>query len=322
MLAEFADNPFIAGVLETRMYRKAVSTYGEKWLTNVEADGKVYPNFNISRAETGRMSSNNPNIQQIPQRKLPVYRTLFVPSKGGIMTVQDVSQQEPSILAFMTKDPELVSAIKNKEDLHLKVAQAIFNDPKMKKEDSRRAVGKMINLGTSYGLSAYGLSAKINVPLEEAEKFLQAYFRRFSGVHSWITQQRAFAYRNGFVSTPYGRKIHVNLYSMQWENNSINAPIQGGAADFTKMWIHNYWRNCMSAGIPYALCAPVHDELVMDVQRAVFKENLKASNDAFQETAEKIYPGIPMRVDTEQGKSWACKSISTEFVDMEEGEDE
>lgn len=313
-LLNYADRPDVQAILETRMYRKAVSTYGTKWLENhVELDGRVYSSLHITGAETGRMSSSSPNLQNIPARKLPVFRTFFIPSPNSVMVVDDVSQQEPCILASESEDPTLIAAIKAGEDLHQAVADAIHMD---------RSIGKAINLGIGYGLSPHGLSDRVGITEEEATTIITNYFTRFSGVFNWIQKQRSFARNNGYVKTSStGRRIYVNPYDNQWQNNAINAPIQGGAADFTKVWVRNYWERCRDLNIPYCLCMIVHDEIVMDVPKEYLKKNKEAVNDAFYETSGSLFPKVPFRFEMEQGKSWACKQFDEEAYDDEDEEE-
>jgi DNA polymerase-1 len=318
-LEAYKDYAIIDGVLKTRMYRKATSTYGLKWLEKyVEDDGKVYSSWHITGAETGRMSSSNPNGQNIPARKLPIFRTFFTASPGNRFIVDDVSQQEPCILAYESKDKVLTNAIMQGEDLHLAVAREIFNDPSMPKSDDRRAVGKTINLGTAYGLSAIGCAKKLNIELEQAEKFLQQYFARFTGVFTWIAGTRANAYQTGFVKTASGRRIFLNTYNNQWQNNAINSPIQGGAADFTKMWVRKYWEKCNEYGVPYSLCLIVHDELGLDVPKEAVKETNRIRKEAFTETAETLFPGIPFKSESVMGANWGVKQTHEEDEDESE----
>lgn len=318
-LNEFKDIEFVAKILEARMYRKAVSTYGLKWIERyVESDGKVYASYHINGAETGRFSCSDPNMMQIPARRMPQYRTLFIASPNSYILVSDISQQEPRILAHESKDKHLLDAFNQKEDLHLYVARSIFNDQKMTKDDPRRFVGKTINLGTSYGLTEYGLSRRLGISEDEAGGFLRQYFARFSGVFSWIALQRQAAFEQEYVKTVSGRRVWLNLYDRQWENNAINAPIQGGAADFTKMWIRNYWKNCNDRGLPYVLVANVHDELVLDVPASIYKQEKSALLDAFNETAEFLFPDIPFVEDTERGHTWACKQMPEDVNDEDE----
>jgi DNA polymerase I-like protein with 3'-5' exonuclease and polymerase domains len=320
-LMEFADREFIAKVIEARMYRKAVSTYGTKWLEdNVESDGKVYADYHITGASTtGRLSCSNPNMQNIPQRKLPKYRQMFIASDGNVIRVSDIAQQEPCILAWHTQDGRLLAAIRNKEDLHLAVAREIYNDPTLTKENKeQRAVGKMINLGTSYGLTEFGLATKLNISQEQAQTFLHSYFRKFSGVFGWIQMQRQTGFRQGYIKTALGRKSWLNPYDSSWENNAINSPIQGGAADFGKIWTRKVWEKSNRAGVPFTLAALVHDESVDDLPRECLKASNRIQQESFDETAEFLYRGVPFSFETEVGRSWACKSIAAEMIDLEE----
>jgi DNA polymerase I-like protein with 3'-5' exonuclease and polymerase domains len=318
-LMAFIDHPFIQKVIEARMYRKAVSTYGTKWLEdNVEDDGKVYADYHITGASTtGRLSCSNPNMQNIPQRKLPKYRSMFVASEGNVIRVSDIAQQEPCILAYHTQDRKLLDAIRNREDLHLAVAREIFNDPSLTKADSeKRAVGKMINLGTSYGLTEFGLATKLGISEEQARVFLNSYFRKFSGVHGWIQQQRQNGFRNGYVTTALGRRSWLNPYDQAWQNNAINSPIQGGAADFGKIWTRKIWEQSNRQGVPFTLVALVHDEDVDDVPRECIKESNRIQKETFLETAETLYRNVPFSYESEYGVSWGAKSIATEMVDI------
>lgn len=318
-LQEFKNVPFIAKVLEARTYRKAVSTYGESWLSkSVDIDGRVYSSYHITGTETGRMSSSDPNMQQIPARVLPQYRAMFVASPKSVILVSDVSQQEPRILAHESKDRALLEAFRNKEDIYLTVARAIFNDPKIGKEDDRRKIAKNITLGTSYGLTEFGLATRLNITEDEAANFLKQYFARFSGVHSWMTLQHNFGLQNEYVKTTLGRRIYLNIYQSQWMNNSINAPIQGGAADFTKIWIRKIWEKCREAKIPFFVVEIVHDEVVQDVAKELVKQAKQIVSAAFEETAARLYPTIPFAFETEMGRSWACKSMPEEAILEEE----
>lgn len=314
-LKAYAEYDIIQNILMARRYRKAVSTYGTKWLEeHVEADGKVYPSWHITGASmTGRMSSSNPNGQNIPARKLPIYRTFFVPSPGHVMSIEDVTQQEPCILAHESRDPVLLEAVRRGEDLHQAIADAIHQP---------RAIGKAINLGIGYGLTPQGLAARVEgIDEQEADRIVTAYFSRFRGVFSWIASNRSFAHANGYVTTVSGRRSYINPYDNQWQNNAINSPIQGGAADFTKMWVRNYWEECQS-GLPYSLCLIIHDEGVKDIPKEVLRETNAASDGAFKRTAETLFPDVPFRFGRELGRSWAAKNSVEEAYHDEEEDDE
>lgn len=299
-LLEYADIPLVASILDARTYRKAASTYGIKWLEKyVEEDDLVYPSWNITGAETGRRSCSNPNLQNIPARKMPQYREMFI-SKHYRMIVDDVSAQEPRITAYHSQDEALIAALVAGEDVHQTVADAIGRD---------RKTGKMINLATSYGMTTQGLAKKLNIPESEAEGLLSAYFMRFRGVFSFISSQRAKAWKTGFVTTVSGRPIYINPYDSQWENNAVNAPIQGGAADFTKMWERLTWEGCKAEGIPYSVWGVVHDELDLDPPKEYYKDTKAVVRDAFHQTAKRLFDGVPFLDDMKTGKTWACKEL-------------
>ncbi len=319
ILEEHLDNPLVNKIIETRLYRDAVSKYGHKWIEeHVEKDGKVYSSWHITGAETGRMSSSDPNLQNIPQRKLPIYRTRFIPSPGNVMMVADVNQQEPRITAYMTKDEEYSNIFKKGGDSHLEVARTLFHEPKMKKDDPRRKnEGKMVNLGTSYGLSEYGLANKLHISEEEARKFLNAYFTRFRDVLLWTNNQRQFAAKHGYVVTASGRRVYINPYTYQWRNNAINAPIQGGAADFMKLWAVLFREQCQIHKIDFPLVALVHDEMVLDVPKEKVKTVKKLLEESMSVAAEQLFPGMPFKIDIEIGKSWGVKQIAEEAIEDE-----
>lgn len=325
ILAEFADRPMVAKILEARLYRDAASKYGMKWLENVESDGKVYSDYKITGALTGRMASANPNMQNIPQRKLPEYRERFLASPGHIMGIWDVSQQEPSITAYHSQDRRLLDALRSGESTHLAVAKAIFDNPDLSKKTHKAEydLGKAINLGLTYGLTEYGLSARTGLTLEEAGVHIRKYFMKFSGVHSYIQTQRQKAFRDGYVTTALGRRSYINPYDRKWENNSINSPIQGGAADFTKIWGRKVWEGTRAADLPQTMVAFVHDETVYDTPKQIAKKMQPIIQDAFDETAEFLYKNIPFTVDFEYGTTWAAKSIESERITLDtEGDNE
>jgi DNA polymerase I-like protein with 3'-5' exonuclease and polymerase domains len=268
-------------------------------------------------------NSSEPNMQNIPARTLPVFRTKFIPSSSkNVIMVSDVSQQEPRILAYESQDEVLISAIINKEDLHLTVAKSIFGDfgKDDKDYDHKRSVGKTINLGTAYGLSEFGLADKLGIPVEKASEFLRQYFTRFRGVFAWISKKRSEARQNGYVTTAVGRRIYINPYNGQHaDNNAINSPIQGGAADFTKMWLRKIWELCRKKKIKFPVVAIVHDEIVCDIPKAIrkkFEEEVLMK--AFHDTAKTLYRGIPFEAETVSGYSWGVKQNKNEVYEDEE----
>jgi len=299
----------IEKILEARMYEKAASTYGKFWIEqHVEEGNLVYPNYLITQAETGRMACRSPNLQNIPARRMPQFREQFITSyPGGTMLVVDVAQQEPRVLAYSSKDQELIKAILSREDLHLSVARTIFNEPTMTKDDPRRFIGKTINLGTSYGLTAIGLAKRIKVTEDEAQKFLNQYFNRFRAVADWTHRQHSMGQRLGYVVTPIGRRVWINPYSKQWQNNAINAPIQGGAADMTKYALAFIHKETKRLGLPYGVCLLVHDELVCDLPKGTIRAYKEVQKEAWSAAGKIMIPGIPVEVEMYTGPNWGAK---------------
>ena len=304
LLAELIDNGkteqavFLQKILDARMYKKAASTYGKKWVENwVHEGGLVYPGWRITGTETGRMACREPNIQNIPARRLPQFRSLFISKyKRGRLMVSDVSQQEVRINAFFSKDKGLLEAFERDEDIHQWVADAL---------DVDRRKGKDLNLGMSYGMTEHGLAKRTGQTKKEAKIMLSKYFRRFRGVRAYINQKRAEALRYEKVHTATGRPIWMNTYQSQWENNAINSPIQGTAADHTKLALvlmREYSKSKFSATMA------IHDEIVNDLQPGEAKEQKAIALAAWVDAGERIVKGVPMKVDIKTGRDWGvCK---------------
>ena len=306
ILEEYEGNEYIDKILEARMYRTAVSKYGRKWIEKfVEEGDLVYADWKPTTAETGRMSASNPPLQGIPAKKLPIYRTFFTPN-NDIMFAPDISQQEPRILGYLSKDAGLLKAFVDNESIHVYVAREIYDDPTLEKgEDVRYKYGKAISLGIGYGLTAEGIARKTGLSVDESTKLRMKYFKRFPDVENYMLRMRTLALRREYVETVAGRRVWLNMHNYQWENNAINSPIQGSAVDFTKTWGIGIWRACKKEGIPFPICMFVHDEIVMDVKQEYF-EGIKRINAAAIAKAAEMFPGIPFTFDENFGDNWAC----------------
>jgi DNA polymerase I-like protein with 3'-5' exonuclease and polymerase domains len=251
---------------------------------------------------------SSPNLLNIPARKIPEYRGLFISDRGKLL-ISDISAQEPACLAYLSRDQNLINIFKEGRDVHLEVARAIYNDPTLtkQKDSDKRAVGKIINLGTSYGMSAKGISEEVGISIEESEKFLYNYFRTFPMVQLYIDGQRNKAYSMGFVYTVVGRRVWINPYSDQWSRNAINAPIQGSAAEFTKKWLIKFRGACHSNGLKFPVCNVVYDELVCDIEANLEDRYKVLQDETFADISEELFPGVPIKVETISGNNWGCK---------------
>lgn len=303
LLAELggrAGSELLTNILDARRYRKASNTYGhlfpERW---ADENGNIHPSWRIVGTETGRMACRDPNLMNIPSRKLPIFRTMFTSKydRGRIM-VSDVSQQEPRCLAYFSRDKKLLEAFENKISVHKLVADEVNVDYDL---------GKAINLGLSYGLSEYGLARNANISKAKARTYLRDYFFKFRGVKAYMARARADGYRNGVVYSATGRPIWLNLYSKQWQNNAPNSPIQATAADHTKLAEVLFHQACLSNNIPYTIIMSVHDELVLDIEPETTKTYRPLIKTAWLEAGEQVIPGIPMEIDIKTGDSWGVK---------------
>lgn len=297
-------HPLVDKILEFRSAQKLATTYGENFEDYLEEDGRIHAAFSVTRALTGRSASSSPNLQNIPSRF--EFRDCFEAPLGGAIIKADYAAQEPRILAYLSRDKELMNCFEKGENVHLTVARAIFNNPTMKLDKStlEYKIGKGINLGSSYGLTPYGLSAHLDIPLEEAEQYMSAYFARFSGVQSWIARTRAEGAKAGYVRTPAGRRIWLNPYSRHSENVAINGPNQGGAADMTKRALILIYEKTGKDNYP--IVAVVHDEIDAE---ATIKNAGKIAKmvEACMLTAHREIVGdiVPGEIDITIAKSWA-----------------
>ena len=290
----------LTDILDARRYRKASNTYGHLWPERWADDsGLVRPSWRVVGTETGRMACRDPNLMNIPSRKLPIFRTMFTSKyeRGRIM-VSDVSQQEPRCLAYFSRDKKLIEAFEKKISVHKLVADAL---------DCDYDLGKAINLGLSYGLSEYGLARNAKISKAKARTYLRDYFFNFRGVKAYMAKVRAEGYRNGVVYSATGRPIWLNLYSKQWQNNAPNSPIQATAADHTKLAKVIFHRRCLSEGIDYPLTMSIHDELVLDIRPDTTRTYRPLIKEAWIEAGEQVIPGIPMAVEIKPGDNWGVK---------------
>ena len=318
VLAEYAGVPEVDKIREARMYRTAVSKFGDTWLEKfADANGIVKAGFNVSAALTGRMSSSNPNLMQIPSKKMPIYRTFFLPI-NGTMIVADISQQEPRFTAVLSGDKNLTSIFANSEDIHSGVTKLLFSLDELDKKDPRRKVGKEVGLGLVYGLSAEGLLGRLkevapeitDLTVEKCQGFLDSYFHKFPSVKKMIDRLVKEGHRNEYVRSIYGRKIHINIHSNGWERGCVNYPHQSSGADMLKAWSVELLRLTREKDIPFGLTMQIHDEIVLDVPTDMVEIYLELIDKAFHTAVELVVPDspVPFVYEVGIGSSWACKT--------------
>lgn len=307
-----ADHPIVQKILDYREIQKLKSTYIDA-LPNLisKRDGRVHTSYNQTIAATGRLSSTNPNLQNIPIRtaKGREIRKAFVPrDHDHILMAADYSQIELRIMAAFAKDESMIEAFKNGRDIHATTASKIFSTPIDKVDSDMRRKAKTANFGIIYGISAFGLSQRLSIPRKEAADIIDAYFAEFPGVKKYMDDVINKAREVEYVETILGRKrflrdINSRNATMRGfaERNAINAPIQGSAADMIKVamiQIHNWLKKEKLAS---RMILQVHDELVFDVHKSE-KEIMEKQVPEIMKNALKI--DVPMEVETGFGANW------------------
>ncbi|MCS6932304.1 MAG: DNA polymerase I [Acetobacteraceae bacterium] len=298
-------------VLDWRQLQKLVSTYVEGLSKAIAADGRVHTDYTMAVASTGRLSSTEPNLQNIPVRtpEGQRIREAFLPDPGHVLMSADYSQIELRLLAHVAEVPTLREAFARGEDIHARTASEIFGIPpdKVDKEARRRA--KTINFGIIYGMSAFGLASRLSIPAGEAKAIIDAYFRQYPGIRAEMERLKEEARSQGFVRTPFGRRIWIpgiDSKNMAERGNAeraaINAPFQGGAAEIIKRAMVRMPRALRQAGLSARMLLQVHDELVFEVPEAEREATAALVRQVMESVATLR---VPLKVDVGFGATWA-----------------
>ena len=312
VLEELAlDYPLPKLILEHRQFSKLKSTYTDKLpeLVNPKT-GRVHTSFNQTGAATGRLSSTDPNVQNIPIRTEEgrKIRQAFIAPKGHVLMAADYSQIELRIMAHLSNDPGLTTAFKNGQDVHRATAAEIFEVAPEEVSSEMRRRAKAINFGLIYGMSAFGLARQIDVGREEAQHYMNRYFARYPGVEQYMNEIRETARQNGYVETLFGRRLYLPEIKASnqarrkgAERVAINAPMQGTAADIVKraMIAVDDW--LMKENVPARMLLQVHDELVLEVEQGAVdsvRDKLRGLMSGAAELA------VPLVVDVGTGANW------------------
>jgi len=305
-------HPVIQKILDYRSLTKLLSTYVEALPKMINEDtGKVHSSFNQAVAATGRLSSNNPNMQNIPIREERgrEIRKSFIPfSDEYVLFSADYSQIELRLMAHMSGDPDMIDAFRNNEDIHQSTASKIFNVPLQDVTREMRGSAKTANFGIIYGISAFGLSQRLNIGRKEAKELIDGYFGSFPGVKEYIERSIHNAREKGYVETIMGRKRHLKDINSRnavvrgfAERNAINAPIQGSAADIIKVAMIRINKKLSEQNLQSKMILQVHDELVFDVYKPEFD---KVRDIAENEMINAIELDVPLTIDYGSGNNW------------------
>lgn len=308
-------HPIIPLISEYRELAKLKSTYIDSLppLINKET-GKIHTSFNQMVTATGRLSSTNPNLQNIPIRTEEgrEIRKAFIPSRDDMLLLAvDYSQIELRVFAHLSGDERLKEAFKSGRDIHTETASEIFEVEAEKVSPNLRRHAKVINFGLAYGMSAYGLSQDLDIPVEEAQDYIDKYFERFSGVKKYMDQTVEDVKEKGYAETLYGRKRYIpeinssNYHRRSFaERSAINTPVQGTAADIMKKAMIDVYNALENSELEINMLLQVHDELVFEVAESDLEPAAELVKDKMEAAAEL---DVPLIVDLQTGKNWRDK---------------
>lgn len=304
-------HPIIDKILDQRGLKKLLSTYIDAFPQMVNnKTGKVHTSFNQTVAATGRLSSTNPNLQNIPIRDArgKAMRRVFIADEGSKFVSSDYSQIELRIMAHLSKDVNMIEAFNNNQDIHAATASKIFKVPIEEVTPEMRNKAKTANFGIIYGITAFGLSERLNIPRGEARDLIDEYFTMFPDVKKYMDDSINTAKENGYVETIYGRKRFLSDINSRnaivrgyAERNAINAPIQGSAADIIKVAMIRIYNELKNRNLKTKMILQVHDELNFNVPTDELEE-VKTLIVAEMENAFKL--SIPLKTDIGVGDNW------------------
>ena len=297
-------------VLEYRMYSKLYSNYIVGLINEVMPDGKIHTIYNQTLTRTGRLSSERPNLQNIPIRleEGRKIRKAFIPSNGNIIISSDYSQIELRVFAHMSKASNMIQAFRDDMDIHAKTASDIFHVPINEVTKDMRRSAKAVNFGIIYGISSFGLSEDLGIDLGEAKDFIDNYLNTFPGIRDYMKKTVSDAYQVGYVKTLFNRKRIIDelnnknyLIRQSGERMAMNTPIQGTAADIIKLAMIKLQEKIDSNNLNSKMLVQVHDELVFDV----YNNEVEIMTNIIRDVMENIYHmDVPLKVDIEYGKTW------------------
>ena len=298
-------------ILDWRQLQKLKSTYTDALVETINpATGRVHTSFSQAITSTGRLSSNDPNLQNIPIRTEEgrKIRQAFIADDGFTLMSADYSQIELRLLAHVADIEVLKQAFADGQDIHAITASQVFGVPVEGMDPMIRRQAKAINFGIIYGISGFGLARQLSIPRGEAQRYIDAYFDRYPGIKDYMDRTKQQAHDQGFVMTPFGRKCHmrgINEKNQALRGNAeraaINAPIQGGAADIIKRAMSKLPAALDDAKLGTRMLLQVHDELIFEVPDA----EIEATRDVVKRVMESAATlNVPLEVDIGIGANW------------------
>ena len=304
------DNPIIREILEYRQYAKLKSTYADGLQNEIRKDGRIHSTFNQTITATGRISSTEPNLQNIPVRMElgRLIRKAFVPDPGFIFVDADYSQIELRVLAHMSGDENLIQAYREAQDIHRLTASQVFHVPFDEVTSLQRRNAKAVNFGIVYGISSFGLSQDLSISRSEAAEYIEKYFQTYPKIKEFLDRMVADAKEKGYSETLFGRRRPIpELSSSNFmqrsfgERVAMNAPIQGTAADIIKIAMNRVYNRLKDENLQSRLVLQVHDELLVEAKEeeveqvsAILREEMTSAADL----------SVALEVDMHTGKNW------------------
>lgn len=304
------DHPIVADVLEYRQLSKLKSTYADGLINFIEQDGKIHTTFNQTITATGRLSSTDPNLQNIPIRielgKL--IRKVFLPEEGHLFVDSDYSQIELRVLAHLSDDEKLIAAFKNGQDIHRSTASLVFDTPFDEVTDIQRRNAKAVNFGIVYGISAFGLANDLNIGRKAAQAYIDSYFEKYPKIKAFLDKTVSEAKEKGYIKTMFGRIRPIpelsssNFMQRQFgERVAMNSPIQGTAADIIKIAMIRVHDRLLKENLKSKLILQVHDELLIETAEDEKEYVIELLEEEMHKAADLK---VSMEVGTECGYDW------------------
>ena len=304
------DYPVVAKILEYRQLTKLKSTYADGLANYIQMDGRIHGKFNQTITATGRISSTEPNLQNIPARMElgRLIRKVFVPEEGYVFVDADYSQIELRILAHCSGDEELITAYQEARDIHRMTASQVFHIPFDEVTDLQRRNAKAVNFGIVYGISSFGLSQDLSITKKEAAQYIENYFSTYPGIKKFLDDAVESGKEKGYVTTLFGRRRPIpelasgNFMQRSFgERVAMNSPIQGTAADIMKIAMIRVQKRLSEANLKSRLVLQVHDELLIEAHQSEV-EQVKEILKTEMEQAAKL--SVPLDIDMHTGENW------------------
>ena len=304
------DQPIVRDILEYRQLTKLKSTYADGLAGCIAKDGRIHSKFNQTITATGRISSTEPNLQNIPVRMElgRLIRKVFIPAEDCIFLDADYSQIELRVLAHMSGDEKLIEAYQQAEDIHRLTASQVFHVPIDEVTPQQRRNAKAVNFGIVYGISSFGLSQDLSISTKEAKEYIERYFETYPGIKSYLDGLVEHAKEEGYVTTMYGRRRPVpELKSSNFmqrsfgERVAMNSPIQGTAADIIKIAMNRVHDRLQEERMKSRLILQVHDELLVEAKLSEADRVEEILREEMQQAASLR---VPLEIDLHRGKNW------------------